>query len=243
MQLLFLIGVEGTGHHMMGRVLSGYKTRPDSIVEGRWHDLLLERWNYESCLKCYPVSSLGFKEKSLKDELKAIIKEYEEAHYLNLFEYTSFPYDQPREALRRPDILEFHDLLNDIIEIKYLVMYRNPITATYSAVRRNFTDNIYLQAKIAESNYIYIERQLSQISPTYYRTLHFEDFLDDPQYYGQKLAAWWNLDYETIENSFPKLRKPAGFSGIPENSLHFLESFFNEKRLSQWKDFYYKHKI
>ncbi|MGD1860557.1 MAG: hypothetical protein ACFB0E_11375 [Leptolyngbyaceae cyanobacterium] len=242
MKFLFVIGVEGTGHHMIGSILSDYTKRDDSVFEGEWHDLLANHWDYEKFKKHEGLFSF-IGQKDLKDKLKNIFQKYEANQVKNLFEHTSFPYEQPRESLRRPDIINFEELTKDTIDVKYLVLYRNPIAATYSAIRRKFTDNVYYQARIAESNYIYIERQFSQVPDNKYRVVHFEEFLENPEHYGKKLSEWWELEHEVVEVGLKNLRKPSGMSKIPGDSRKFLENFFSEARLNQWQEFYNSNKL
>jgi len=246
MIFFFVVGVEGTGHHMTGAVLSNYAKRQDSVFEGEWHQLLIDHWDCETRWKKSQQKAVFSKRQELAKDLNNIFKKYKSQKIINLFEYTSFPYEQPREALRRPDIIEFSQLMaefKDFIDVKYLILYRNPIAATYSAIRRGFTDNIYLQSRIVESNFIYIERQFGNIYPQSYRVIHFEEFLDKPEEHLEKLADWWNLDHETVSEGLTKLRMPSGLSKIPKEEKEFLEGFFNSKRIDQWKEFYDSNRL
>ena len=115
--------------------------------------------------------------------------------------------------------------------------------ATYSAFRR-FSPKLLYSAKIAEDNFIYIERQFSQISSDRYRILIYEDFLDRPEDYIEGLSQWWGLDEELLrENSKTKLIKPFAVSDIPIGYRETLEAFFTEKRVNQWRDFYHSNMI
>lgn len=133
--------------------------------------------------------------------------------------------------------------VQDSVATQYSVLYRNPISATYSAIRRKFTDNVYFQAKIAESNFIYIERQFSTIPKEKYRIVHFEEFLSQPEEHLKRLADWWKIDYDLIASGLSNLRKPSGLSKIPEGEKDFLESFFNSQYVEQWKEFYNSNKL
>ncbi|MCW6036488.1 hypothetical protein K4A83_09440 [Spirulina subsalsa FACHB-351] len=242
----FVVGVEGTGHHMIRAVLSNHINQSDSVFEGKWHKILAEHWDCELRLKNDKKLFGLSKNTNLKKALRSAFEEYKQQNVIHLFENSSFPYEQPRATLRRPDIIEFSALMEDIqdcVEVQYLILYRNPISATYSAIRRKFTDNIYLQAKIAESNFIYIERQFSTIPKDNYRVIHFEEFLDQPEEHLRKLADWWRLDYKTVAPGLLKLRKPSGLSKVPEEDKEFLESFFNSQRIAQWEGFYNSNKL
>lgn len=246
MRFHFVVGVEGTGHHMIRAVLSNHMNQSDSVFEGKWHKILAEHWDCELRLRNDKKLFGSSKYADLRKALRSAFEEYKEQNVTHLFENSSFPYEQPRAPLRRPDIIEFSELMEDFqdfIEVQYLILYRNPISATYSAIRRKFTDNIYFQAKIAESNFLYIERQFSTIPKANYRIIHFEEFLSQPEKHLKKIADWWELDYRIVAPGLSKLRKPSGLSKIPEEDKEFLESFFNSQRIAQWKGFYNDKKL
>lgn len=241
MQFLFTVGVEGTGHHLIGTLLSDYGKRNDSIFEGEWHKPLYEHWDFEVRWKNAQKKSISSEYKELQKKLRSAFNKHTSQQIVNCFEYTSFPYEQPRESLRRPDLIEFSDLMaefKDVIDVKYLVLYRDPIETTYSAIRRGFTDNVYLQAKIIESNHINLERQFSQMPDADYKVMHFDKFLNQPEAHLKKLADWWNLDYETVAQGLTRIRKPSGVAGVNDEIVGFLKDFFNEKRIQQWTSFY-----
>ena len=229
MKFLFLIGVEGTGHHMIRALLADYLKRDDFADK---------RFKLENQIQEFS------RFKNIKQELQRIFQWYKNQNVTHLFlSLPSFPYLQPRESLRRPDIIDFADLVHDSIEIKYLILYRNPISATYSAIRRGFTNNIHLQAKIVESNFIYIEKQFSQLPKEFYRVLHFEEFLDEPLLYSKKVSAWWELDEEIVLKGLKNLRQPLLPSQIPAKPKAILDKFFTERRIEQWKSFYQSNRL
>ncbi len=243
-KFLFLIGVEGTGHHMIRAVLAEYFKQDNFIDQGNWHNLLSHYWDAAQRVQIENETSDASKFQNIKEELEQIFQEYKNQNITHLFESTSFPYCLPRQSLRRPDIIDFADLVNpDLIETKYLILYRNPVSTTYSAIRRGFTDNIYLQAKIVESNLIYIEKQFSQLPKTSYKTLHFEEFLDNPKLYSQKLSDWWDLDPDIVLKGLENLRQPLPYSQIPVKEKEILEKFFTQKRINQWESFYQSNQI
>ena len=244
MKFLFLIGVEGTGHHMIRAILANYLEQDNFVAQGKWHKLLLNYWDASQRFKIENETYNSSKITNIKEELARIFQFYNEQNVTHLLEsVSSFPCYQPRQSLRRPDIIDFAEIAKDLIEVKYLILYRNPVSATYSAIRRGFTDNIYLQAKIVESNLIYIEKQFSQLPKTSYKVLHLEDFWANSILYSTKIADWWNLDHETIVKGLENLRQPFPYSQIPIKERETLEQFFTQKRINQWQSFYQNNKI
>jgi len=152
----------------------------------------------------------------------------------------SSPYNNPRNTLRRWDIIEFIDLVKNYADLKLLVMIRNPINATFSCLRRGFTDNLFLQAKIIEDNYIFINSQLQTVEDqNLFRMLDYDAFFNDPNFYTEKLAGWLGLPAEDFQNE-SLLTKPRRISDIPEPIRLMLSEFFSDQRQSQW-DWLYKH--
>ncbi|MEM9271893.1 MAG: TIGR03032 family protein [Cyanobacteria bacterium P01_F01_bin.143] len=243
MQFLFLIGVEGTGHHMIRAILDPYFKQDNFVDQGKWHELLLDYWDAAKRFQLEKTKAQSSQIKNIHEKLKTIFQDYRSQQVTHLFESVSFPYYQPRQAIRRPDIIDFAELVKDFVEVKYLLLYRNPVSAAYSAIRRGFTDNVYLQAKIVESNLIYIEQQFSQLPKTSYKILHFEEFLDKPVLYSEQLADWWNLDRETVVKGLENFRQPLSYSQIPTKEKDILEKFFSQKRINQWQCFYKSNNV
>ena len=244
-KFLFLIGVEGTGHHMIRSVLADYCQQDNFVEHGKWDELLVDYWDADKRFKIENETQESSKFTNIREKLASIFQGYKNQNVTHLFEsVASFPYCQPRQSLRRPDIIEFEDLVSsDLVETKYLILYRNPVSTTYSAIRRGFTDNIYLQAKIVESNLIYIEKQFSQLPKESYKVMHFEVFLDDPILYSKQLSQWWNLDEEIVLKGLENLRQPLPYSQIPTKEKEILENFFTPRRIHQWESFYNSNKI
>ncbi len=231
MKFIFLIGVEGSGHHMITAILKEAIESTSFCDYQLFHQILTERWN----------STDNSNKIIITNKLKSLFIDYENQGFTHIFESASFPFDQPRDGLRRPDIIELTEILEslkDIIDYRYLVLYRNPISATNSALRREFTDNILLQSKIIEDNLNHIMNQLKCISYNKYKILNFENFLFNPNSYSNKLAHWLGLNENTIINGLNNIRKPTQKEEIPANISEFLHEFFSIKRIKNWEEFF-----
>ena len=238
MIFLFLVGVEGTGHRMIRSLLADQLNEPSVVDEGAWHDLLIARWNQLSAVRSENSSLPKRDSELLRRELSRAFGEYRRHNITHLFDSSSFPYGQPRDAQRRPDILDFEELVAGFVTPKHLVLYRDPVSATYSAVRRGFTKDLHLQARIVECNLLYIAQQFQQLQANTYRVVHFEEFLKNPAHHVDRLADWWNLDRAVLERGLSNLRKPCELSQIPAPDRDCLTDFFTTARIDQWKDFF-----
>ncbi|MBN1841170.1 MAG: hypothetical protein JW883_02675 [Deltaproteobacteria bacterium] len=225
MKFLFLVGVEGCGHSMIRSVLSRFFGEAWFVDEGDWHEKMTDFWK--------PDASLRDRLKGRKKIEKSLSK-YLKQGYTHLFDSASFPFDQPRNSLRRFDLVELADILIDYMEIRLLVPYRNPISATFSGIRRGFTKHPYEQCKIVEDNLIFLNSQLSQLRSDIYRKLAFEEFLLDPWSHIGRLASWWDLEETELAKGCERLRSPTRLEQIPKRIRRCLEDFFTISRLQQW---------
>lgn len=125
-------------------------------------------------------------------------------------------------------------------DLKILVIYRDPIAATYSALSRNFTNSVVEQSRIVEDNLLYIQNQLLRLDRDFYYTLQYEDFIENPQKYAVPLANYLELPLEDIQIGLKKVRKnPEKWrTGLKEDEIEYLVNFFDESRKSLWPIFY-----
>lgn len=238
MKFIFVIGVEGAGHDMLRALLQEVIKQSYFVLEGSWREMMTHYWSP----KARHRSEFGFLRKmsrqKVKYDLQNIIRNYTKEKITHLMEDMSFPFNQPRNAVCRPDILDFIDLISDLIELKFLVLYRDPIAATYSSLRRGFNKNVYEQARIVEDNLIYIDKSLSVCGPHLYKTLIFEDFLKEPHAYLEGLASWLGVDHSLLAQGVQNLREPHVLAAIPENIRTVLTDFFSENRIRLWESLY-----
>jgi len=224
-KFLFLAGVEGTGHSMIRSILKPIISQPYFVDQGEWHLQMMNFWDPDAPLK---------QRLKGKNAIEKSIKKYSNDPYTHLLDTASFPYNQPRNSLRRFDILELIDILKDFCEVRLLVLYRNPISTAYSGVRRGFVKHPYLQAQIIEDNLIFLNAQLSQIPPELFKILIFEDFLIKPEKHIKPLSQWWSLDELKLQEGIKFLKKPTTSDEIPIKIKQCLNDFFTSSRINQW---------
>ncbi len=234
MKFIFVIGVEGAGHDMIRALLQPVLTQPDFVLCGKWRNVLVNHWDSRARYQKEFSFLSNLNRATVKEDFQAIIRKYRDEGKTHLMEDMSFPYHQPRNAMRRPDIIDFVDMLHGLAELKILMLYRNPITATYSGLRRGFTNNVYEQARIIEDNLVYINQSLSVCDPNIYKTLVFEDFLKAPENYLHGLSEWLGLEQEVLFKGIQNLREPHAPAAIPEKISTVLSDFFSENRRQLW---------
>lgn len=144
----------------------------------------------------------------------------------NAFSSASFPYGQPRNAKRRPDISHMIKNTPKNIKLKIIVMYRDPRYVAFSGYRRGFTKDLLEQCRIVDENFRYIKKEIDKLDPSIYRLIRYEDFVENPYQYTKMLTTFLNIDKDTLEKGFKKVKQPK--SSIKEKEK-LLNNFFKEK--------------
>ena len=208
--------------------------QPGVIAEGKWREMMASYWDsYYRYKSEFSLLSRTNRNK-IRHQWQGIIQQYKKEGVSHLVEDMSFPYGQPRNTLRRPDLIDFTDMLASEVDMKILVLYRNPVSATYSSIRRGFTNNVYEQARIVEDNLIYIDRQLSVIGHHTFRVLPFEHFLATPHAYLEGLANWMEVDLDLLRKGIAHLYQPHSPKNIPSKTRQALTNFFLPDRSRLW---------
>jgi len=231
---LLLLGVEGSGHHMLMAFLKHFFKSQNVVQHGEWHPYFFNRW--DSLEKIQKATRLPLKgQTEIKPEVERIINGYSSQSEL-LYSGVSFPYGLDRDTLRRPDIIDIFELLEPHVEIRPLIIYRDPVSCAYSALRRKFNDNAIHQARIVEDNLIYIKQQLEACALDY-RTISYEKFITNPDDYAHGYQQWWNISDESYSNGHAEIRKSTSKKEIPTKIAKQLEEFFSPLRVKQWDAF------
>ena len=236
MKLLFLIGAEGSGHHLFRSLLKSHFAKPWFLFEGDWHQHLIDCWDSEKRWQQAPLDSCG--DVRLDATLAGIFSQLQQQGVTHVYENASFPFNNPRNTLRRPDLLDFDRRTGANLQCRYLALYRDPVSMAYSAIRRKFTANPYLQCRIVEDNLIHIASQLSVLGEHRYKTVVFEELVSAPDQFVAPLAEWWNLDPQLVANDLANIRAATPQSKIEPATRQILSDFFTPQRISQWQPFY-----
>lgn len=132
--------------------------------------------------------------------------------------YVSWPYLQPRNTLRRPDLLHFVRLFDPFCDLKLVLVERSICAAVVSAVRRGFTSNfvgtttaqltssVYVltdlptlhtlteQARIIDDNMSSLMTQLQALDPQFYKRVCYEELCGpDGSKLVREIAQWARL--------------------------------------------------
>ena len=266
---VFVAGAEGTGHHLMVNIT---KSAPDvETLPLVVRQMLAEMWE--------PIINEERKEKkraALIAELKWISDDAMEAkrngsrtwmpHFLaqkrgwNMF---SFPFDNPRNAMRRPDLFDLFSIFEPHFDVRILVMVRNPKDCLISLLRRMyftlklcnmgqhepvFDPRLFseyplgecgvvpFQARIVEDAFVYLSAQLEVISTEYFRVIDYDAVFSNATSFARPLADFLGLSEPSLARI---LETNINEKGMPKEMLtdqqHLLvNSIFTPARALQW---------
>lgn len=144
----------------------------------------------------------------------------------NAFRSASFPYGQPRNPYRRPNIALMKQNTPDNINLKFLILYRDPRYAAYSGYKRGFTNDIIEQCNIVDINLRYIREEMLKLHEDQYEIIRFEKFVENPSRYLETLSAFLNINKEILKEGFKKIKKPNFSLGDKEEVLN---NYFKDK--------------
>ena len=252
-KLIFVAGVEGSGHSLIRDIFKHCQSKINIEVDGLLQNMIARLY----CCDSEDLKILGNEPtqnfskfasmNSCQTTRKACIEEIKnhtaQSHAKGTthiaINMVSFPFGNPRNAVRRPDLLELQSIFEHIAELRILALWRAPITSAYSGYRRGFSDSLYLQSRIIEDNLIYLDAQLRSCNKERIQIINFEELINKPEPVLHKLSTFIEVDKRILMN-FSKRIRPFGKKGpyntaiIPEEERNFLESFFSEQRIQQW---------
>jgi hypothetical protein len=136
------------------------------------------------------------------------------------FSSASFPYGQPRNSYRRPNISHMVSSTPNDVELKMLILYRDPRYVAYSGYRRKFTTSLLEQCGVVHINFQYIKEEMDKLNPSMYRVIHFEKFVDNPYSYTETITSFLNINKDMLERGFKKIKKSNSSLGDRERILN-----------------------
>ena len=176
--LVFVVGIEGAGHHMMQSILRDAVTGATGSEHDRSRNTqsaLSKSLAYFPYIEAKPWAGMVGKpahltataygtnfsvfKKAYVDHIRYLRKqmssEEDKKSFFMLDAESSYPLMDPRNTLRRPDLTWLFRLDGDILNLRLLFMYREPSHALISSVRRFAAENV-LQTRILEDNMVAI---------------------------------------------------------------------------------------
>lgn len=241
-KLLWLVGIEGSGHHLLRDLLREFLIRPQVVDKGSYYPLWIQRWDDQQ--KPLPQPAVrGLNE--------AILDDYQARQCTHFYEDTSFPFggvgsqfskyvstEDHRGPGRHPRINDLLELLDGLVDLRILVLYRSPLATVRSTLRRGFSNDLEFECALAKSIHSYLSQELRRLPARLYRTCHYVDWLAYPEELAQPLADWWEIEPELIVNGVSRIRPPSSDDPLSPEQGAFLAEYFSKDCLAQWLDAY-----
>lgn len=223
MNLIFLIGIEGSCHHLFNDVCSFNQTN-------ELHNLLMTYFS-NSILP------------NIKNLLKKEINDYVNNNLnLNHMERASFPYNRPINSLSRYDIKEFYDLFkdNENVNLFFIVCVRNIIYSTLSSHSRiDSNKSIIIETKLQEDSLMYINNQVKLLPKNKYIIVDYENICNNLKLFEKELQKKSNMNV-VLDNT--KVKKINNSKHINNKNYNYVLNFFDNVRMKQF-DFLFLNTI
>lgn len=241
-KLLWLVGIEGSGHHLVRDLLHDFLVSPQVVDKGGYYPLWVQRWDDQQ--KPLP-------QPAVRELNKAILEDYQARQCTHVYEDTSFPFggvgpdlskyvssETYRGPGRHPRINDLLELLDELVDFRILVLYRSPLATVRSTLRRGFSNDLEFECQLAKSIHSYLSQELRRLPAGLYRTCHYVDWLANPEALAQSLADWWEIEPGLIDKGLSRIRPPSLDDPLSPEQAAFLAEYFPEACLAPWLDAY-----
>jgi len=197
-KIIFIIGIEGSGHNATYALLDNFfKLNNVDFIGESWHKQLINIW---SNIPDHSQKKFFYRQKYqnlnyVRDQLELIKHTMLEdsRNGIDFFvESASFPFDNPRVLTRSPDLFLFHHVFSEDFEMKYIFLKRDITEAIKSNIRREFTENAYEQMQISIWNQSYINyfKDFLRI-PTL--NLSYRQLIKNPELVAENLSSFLDV--------------------------------------------------
>lgn len=124
--------------------------------------------------------------------------------------------------LAHPDLLFLRQMDGKLFDLRVIVIYRNPVDATLSAVRRFRDDsearfkNHAFQARMVTESLATINNALPSLPCGKYMVMRYEDFAKNPRQFTGPLARILGVPKSHLSNAFKTIYKKPPHRDSPE---------------------------
>ena len=245
LRFVYVIGVEGCGHHGLYPVLAaaiaaherarcGEAPLPPML--GRWGPLrrIFDALWYEA-----PDAA---RRRALLDELDALMERVRVGAAGSpgtawILEDNSFPSGDHRSTARQWDVADMAEIMAPHADVRFIALYRDPRAMTFS--HPDFDGGLRSHARVVAEFLEWLNGVLERLGRDRYRVVRYEDLMARDPAMTAMLAAYLDLPPACFEEGFQALR-PSGKDWrrqLPPGERDWLADWFNEARLARWPNF------
>lgn len=258
---IFVVGGEGTGHHLVANLVDKFpgvqrlSRHVQQLFAEMWEPAINEERRFTKRQELVTLL------KEVSDD--AMADKSKGTHFViqtSNFDMYSFPYDEPRNPLRRPDVIDLISLVEPLFDLRILVTTRDPMSSIVSLIRRKwwtlemceqgvpvptrkvrlYTEGplgecgyIPVQARVVEDALVYINAQMLAVSREYFQTFRYEDFLEDSERFVAPLAKFLGFQPGEISEhvtSHVQKRKEDYTQMLSEKQRETITSLFSGEK-------------
>ena len=234
-QFVFVAGVEGSGHHALKDVwwaLEDSGTKLKLVVYDQlFHSLGIE--NHAS----FHYSSI--RKESYISAMKPLFEDAARDGAFVVDAQNSYPMGKGAGVLAHPDLVMMEELDGILYDFKVIVLYRDPVNATLSAVRRFQNDEEYLyknhgfQARMVSENLATINNALPLMPCGKTLAIRYEDLTTHPEKLVGPMSNLLGVSKGVINKAFAKLHPHQGSPDSPKKAAdrRLLNVFFKLQKV------------
>jgi mannose/fructose/N-acetylgalactosamine-specific phosphotransferase system component IIB len=214
---IFIIGCEGTGHHLFENCELTHS--PYTVL----HNLIVKYFN---------INTTPTEQKKLKKNIYEITKNNIGAVCK---ESSSFPYGRPTNPLISHDILGFFELFNEMehVNLFYVVLTRNIIFSTLSSSNRfDKNKSIVFSSRLQENCLNNINSQIQLIPKEKYIIVELTNIQKNIEDFIKIIEEKSKIK---ISCNYNNIRIADDSKYLTDKNYDYLVNYFNKNRLKQFK--------
>ena len=245
LRFVYVIGVEGCGHHgfypMLASSIAAHERmrcgpHPLPPMLGRWPPLrrIFNALWYEA--------PDAVRRRALVAELNALMERVlaqgeQSPGTAWILEDNSFPSAGQRSLDRQWDVLDMAALLAPHAEVRFIALYRDPCAMTFS--HPEFDGGLRAHARVVAEFLEYLNGVLEALGRARYRVARYEDLMARDPAMTAMLADYLDLPPACFEAGFQALRPSSKDwrRQLPAGERDWLADWFDEERLARWPNF------
>lgn len=209
---VFVAGVEGAGHHALETVWRALEDQYDLHFMG-YNPGVHAMAKSPDVSRAYQFASPDFNR--YRSAIASFLKRPGiRDKPLVIDSRNSYPMGFGSGALTHPDLVYLSHLDGDLIDLRVLLVHRDPTACVKSAVRRfkvgEFQYKSYqFQARAVQESLSMINNAVRSLRCGKVAWLRYESFVKSPQQYAATLAQLLSVDEKYVNRAFGKIKPPS----------------------------------
>ena len=232
--LLFVAGVEGSGHHALRSIWHQLQDKGQATVLE--YDQLLHVLSISEHASFHTSSiDLNDHKRAWMDTFRLHTQKGKPRVLVDA--QNSYPMGKMAGSLASPDIDMLMALDGLVFDLRAIVLSRNPTRTVLSAVRRfssNDLDLVYktptFQARVVSEALTHLNNAVTRLPCGKWMTVQYEELVQAPTAFQASLATLLNLPARALDGAFKDIAAPSQQNSKSSLECHELDSFFKAQQ-------------